>query len=422
MKKEQENGIVPIIIIVWGYSIHAERNIKIFTEDPRFRVAVISNYRYEIPGTELFLLPSGSREPSDGKTLVSRIVRKIDRPDKGLVLRAITFLLTQGPAIIREFFDSVHDIRDIKRIIARFRPQIVLLQTLLYPVYLVFFIRIQVPLMITFWNGDVIWWAKYTLFENMFKKQIVHRGIMRAKAITVNSSSAFDACCSSGKDSADIHLIRYPGADLTLFSPGDPVTARKKLHITAEHVVLWPRGAGYYHNIETLLRAVPGLVRRYSTILFILLQVIDNDNILNKNVAEWIALHPRYQRNFLFVRRDNPYHIIPEYYRASDMMVSLSSFDSLPVSMLEAMACKLPLIMGDIPQIREWIVDGENGFLVPVDSDSLLSERIVQICEGKSGANERLVLNNRALVEREFDSRINDEKLKDLAVKVAGGD
>jgi glycosyltransferase involved in cell wall biosynthesis len=420
MTREQERGSIPLIILVWGFSIHAKRRIEVFSQDPGFHVAVISNYRYEIPGAVVHLLPSGSgsREPGFLNALNSRIARFQDRPHKGMFLRICTSLLHHGSVMVRELIDTIQDIKEIRRIINEFKPGVIFLQTLLYPTHLVFFIRVKAPILITFWNGDVIWWAKYTFLEKLFKKQIVRRGVLQSKAVTVNSSTALDACRSIGKNEADIHLIRYPGVDLDLFSPGNKAQARARLQIDAAYVVLWPRGAGYYHNIQTLLKAVPGLVHRYRTILFILLQVIQNDNVMSREIAEWISLHPQYQKNVLCLG-SVPHQEMPDYYRVSDVMVSLSSHDSLPNCMLEAMSCKVPLIMGDIPQIREWIVDNRNGYLIPVDSESALSERIGQICEDANNADGRLVQDNRRLIEKEFDSRVIKERVKDLVVKIA---
>lgn len=405
--------------MVFGFSIHAKRRIEVFAQDPRFDVAVISNYGYEIPKAEVFLLPSGT--PSESaiiqNSLSLRIKKILDRPHKGLLQRIGLFILNQGSAVVSELINSFQDIRAIKRIIRECKPDLIFLQTLLYPSYLVFFLKMKIPIMITFWNGDVIWWAKYTFFENLFKKQIVQRGVIHANAITVNSSSAFDACRSLGKDASDIHLIRYPGVDLSTFQSGDREEARKRLQIYSDKVILWPRGAGYYHNLNTLLRAVPELVNRYPDILFILLQVIQDGDILSKDIREWIEIHPRFQKNLLCLG-NIPHHLMPEYYRASNMMLSLSSYDSLPNCMLEAMACGIPLIMGDIPQIQEWVINGQNGFLVPVDSESSLAEKIIQVIEDMNQDNTRFIQSNRQLIEREFDSRIIKERIRNLVLHI----
>ena len=56
---------------------------------------------------------------------------------------------------------------------------------------------------------------------------------------------------------------------------------------------------------------------------------------------------------------------VAEYLRASKIYLSMSLSDGASTSLLEAMACGAFPIVSDIPANREWIVNGENGFLVP---------------------------------------------------------
>ena len=65
----------------------------------------------------------------------------------------------------------------------------------------------------------------------------------------------------------------------------------------------------------------------------------------------------------------------------SDIYVSTSLSDSTTVSLLEALACQLVPIVTDIPGNREWIKDGVNGFLVPVDKPEILAEKIVEVAQ-----------------------------------------
>ncbi|MEX1247894.1 MAG: glycosyltransferase family 4 protein [Anaerolineales bacterium] len=63
---------------------------------------------------------------------------------------------------------------------------------------------------------------------------------------------------------------------------------------------------------------------------------------------------------------------LAEAYRGATVMVSPSTHDGTPNSLLEAMACGLLPICGDLESIREWIRDGENGLLVdPADPDAV---------------------------------------------------
>jgi glycosyltransferase involved in cell wall biosynthesis len=59
-----------------------------------------------------------------------------------------------------------------------------------------------------------------------------------------------------------------------------------------------------------------------------------------------------------------PHHGMGEYFRSSDITVSLSVHDGTPNSLLEAMACGCFPVVGDIESTREWINDSQNGLLV----------------------------------------------------------
>jgi len=53
---------------------------------------------------------------------------------------------------------------------------------------------------------------------------------------------------------------------------------------------------------------------------------------------------------------------LPEYYAASDVAVSASKFETQGLSILEAMACGLPVACTKDRAFEDFVVDGENGF------------------------------------------------------------
>jgi glycosyltransferase involved in cell wall biosynthesis len=87
--------------------------------------------------------------------------------------------------------------------------------------------------------------------------------------------------------------------------------------------------------------------------------------------------------------------------------------------MLESMACGCPVIMGDIPQIREWITDGVNGYTCPTRDAEKLASCIQKIFEDKDGTNEHFVKYNLALVRRELDSEKMSSRIKELVVTIS---
>ena len=65
----------------------------------------------------------------------------------------------------------------------------------------------------------------------------------------------------------------------------------------------------------------------------------------------------------------------------AEVFVLPSYREGTPRSVLEALAMGLPVITTDAPGCRETVVDGENGFLVPVRESEVLSQRMLDLIE-----------------------------------------
>jgi glycosyltransferase involved in cell wall biosynthesis len=63
-------------------------------------------------------------------------------------------------------------------------------------------------------------------------------------------------------------------------------------------------------------------------------------------------------------------------YRQAQIVLSITEHDGTPNTLLEALACGCFPIVGNIPSLREWIRDGENGFLVDSGAPHALAEAI----------------------------------------------
>ncbi len=64
---------------------------------------------------------------------------------------------------------------------------------------------------------------------------------------------------------------------------------------------------------------------------------------------------------------------------ASDIFVLPSHFEGLPMSIIEAMLCGLPVVATDIRGPREQVEDGETGFLVPPALSQPLAEALARL-------------------------------------------
>lgn len=69
-------------------------------------------------------------------------------------------------------------------------------------------------------------------------------------------------------------------------------------------------------------------------------------------------------------------------YTSGSIFIMTSRFEGFGLVLLEAMQCGLPCIAFDCPYgPREIIKDGENGFLIPYDDDSLFIEKLTYLME-----------------------------------------
>ena len=97
-----------------------------------------------------------------------------------------------------------------------------------------------------------------------------------------------------------------------------------------------------------------------------------------------------------------PHEEMPNLLSQADIYVSTSLHDGTSVSLLEAMGSGVFPVVTDIPANREWITNGENGFLVPADEAESLASKIIDAIRNrelaeKSREENRLIVQQKAL-------------------------
>lgn len=85
-------------------------------------------------------------------------------------------------------------------------------------------------------------------------------------------------------------------------------------------------------------------------------------------------------------------------------MDSQGNTEGLGVVLLEAMACKVPVIGSNIGGIPDIIQDGETGLLVPEKNISKLSKAVINLVENENFRN-KLANGGYNLVEDKFNWR-----------------
>ena len=90
-----------------------------------------------------------------------------------------------------------------------------------------------------------------------------------------------------------------------------------------------------------------------------------------------------------------------------------SLHEGLPRSVMEAMAMEKPVVAYNIRGMRDLIVDGETGFLVPFRNVSVLAEKILYLAENREIAR-KMGEKGRKRIEKEFSLGIISNQMKKL--------
>lgn len=164
------------------------------------------------------------------------------------------------------------------------------------------------------------------------------------------------------------------GVDLTIFHPADRQAARDELGIPQNALVLLFAANVIRENVWKDYRTLREAVRQAAEsrperhILFIGL----GDDGTSERVG---------RAELQFVTYQNDPSIVARYYQAADIYVHAARADTFPTSVVEAMACGIPVIATALGGIPEQIDDGQTGLLVPAADEHSLAQRIVQLLD-----------------------------------------
>jgi glycosyltransferase involved in cell wall biosynthesis len=115
---------------------------------------------------------------------------------------------------------------------------------------------------------------------------------------------------------------------------------------------------------------------------------------------------------FLGFRED-----IPKILTSLDLFVLSSYLEGMGSSLLDAMACRLPVVATKVGGIPEVVIHGETGLLVPPRNPSALARAILKLYNNKDLAS-RLGQKGYELVHRKFSAEAMADKVLRLYEKI----
>ncbi|BCX15611.1 MAG: glycosyl transferase [Candidatus Parcubacteria bacterium] len=160
----------------------------------------------------------------------------------------------------------------------------------------------------------------------------------------------------------------------------------------------------YQKDILTLLNAFSVVAQNVDAYLVIIGEGPDRVKVENK--IKELNLESKV---FLLGHKNNPY----KYMKNSDVFVLSSFHEGMPIVLIEAMVCNLPVVATDCDfGPREIIKDGHNGFLVKVGDYETMAKKIIELIKHKELI--RKFVENSFSILPYFSSNYALEKYKEI--------
>ena len=232
-----------------------------------------------------------------------------------------------------------------------------------------------------FYKGaPIINWLIYYNIEKYLSKYTTCLMVMNEEDYTL----------AKNKFKCDVYKINGIGFSKDLLIIKDKKTLKEELGIKNEFVVTYVAEISKRKNQKEFLKAL----KKYDLVKEnIKIYLIGDSSISNTN--KYLKLVPNVE---YLGFKDN----VGDYINISDLVISPSKQEGLPLNILEAMYFNKMIIATNIRGTKDLISDGVNGYLIPVNKMDLFIQKIISY---KNKPNKKI--NNN--VEKYFVENVKED-------------
>lgn len=290
------------------------------------------------------------------------------------------------------WFKALPEVRRVAREVAqRFQP------TLVHGHYVTSYglwaamCGLKLPTVLTAWGSDIL----VTPRESRLMRLVVAWSLRHADLITADSFDMIDEIAHYHPQ-APCHQILW-GADTDVFMPAE---ARAEAPAEPQHFdIVSLRSWEPNYNIDTIVEGFAQFAaqRPQAGARLHLLGGGSLSDALRAQVAQ-LGLQDQVQ----FHGRVNDVQMVRAI-QQSRVSVSVPTSDATSVSVLESMACGLPVLASDLPANRQW-VDEQGGWIVPVRDAQALTQALL-LAHDHPEQSAQMGVHNRERIERDASRR-----------------
>ena len=255
---------------------------------------------------------------------------------------------------------------ELKRILRRVRPDVLHAHYLSWFGWAAWLSGFR-PLVVTVWGSDVLIGPR----ESAMHRRWARRTLSRAALVTAVSEDLAREAIRLGARPERVKIVQF-GFDPEIFKPAPPPESlRVAYELEGRRVVFSPRGMTPLYRHEVAIQA---LARLPEDVVLLLVK--------SQAQPEYVARLQELTRERGLEARVRwlppiPHDEMADHYRLADVVVSLPSTDAFSVTALEAMACGVPVVMGEVPSAHEGLDAVDPTAIVPGDDPAAVADAIL---------------------------------------------
>ena len=237
-------------------------------------------------------------------------------------------------------------------------------------------------------------------------RQIVKYTLKKADAIVCDCLAVKARIEDMVKRKEEDFIIFSYGIDPKVFNKQNKGSGfRKKLGLENKKVLISTRNLYFVYNVKLIIKALPMILSQEPEVRVIIVGSGPEENNLKKIVKDMRL------GDFVHFVGTVPNNELPVYLNDSDIYVSTSLSDGTSQSLMEALACGLPVVVTDVPANMEWVKDEEGGFIVSKADADMLAEKTIKLLRDPE-LREKMGIVNLEIAQRKADWNKNFDKLQ----------
>jgi glycosyltransferase involved in cell wall biosynthesis len=258
------------------------------------------------------------------------------------------------------------------------------------------------PLIIIAMGGDILH-NEMDRHRTIFDQYLIRETVRKADLIFAKSNYI---AVKLKKWKINKYIINYWGTYPLEVTTAEKQDARNRLGIPkSKKIILSPRVFEYRCNIDLISEAFHEIISNIdSNVCIVFFGFSENNSYaleIKENFKRW-----NISDSAIFLPVISNSEII-EYFKASDIAISLAKSDGFPNSVLELLYCRTLVIAGRIPQTEELLSHMDNALLCDLTSEDLVKKLTWAIDPANSNKIPSITQNGLSTVEIFGDIRKN---------------